>query len=69
MKKFITVVKVILILLLVFVLVGFVILYCVNKTQAQEIIDRVGEYCEKPLPIVGVSLGVVVSADFRFRGI
>ena len=47
------------ILLLVFVLVGFVILYCVNKPQAQEIIDRVGEYCEKPLPIVGVSLGVV----------
>lgn len=59
MKKFIKVVKIILLSLLVLVLGGIVVLYVVNKELASEIIDKVVYYANKPLPIAGVSVTVL----------
>ena len=59
MKNFVKVVKIILLSLLVFVLVGYVVLYIVNNVEAKRIMATVVDYANKPLPIAGVSSTVV----------
>ena len=59
MAKFMKVVKIILISLLVFVLVGYVVLYMVNPELARQIMATVVDYANRPLPIIGVSSVVV----------
>ena len=59
MKKFIKVVKIILLSLLVLVLGGIVVLYIVKPELAKQILDTIVDYVNKPLPIVGVSVVVL----------
>ena len=65
MKKFLSVVKVILIVLLVAVLVGFCVLYLINRELAQEILNTVVDYLNRPLPIVGVSTAVLAVLGWK----
>lgn len=59
MKKFYKVVKIILIVLAVILAVGFSVLYIFNNELAKQIVDRVKDFINKPLPIVGCSLVIV----------
>lgn len=59
MKKFYKVVKIILIVLAVILAVGFSVLYILNNELAKQIVDRVKDFINKPLPIVGCSLVIV----------
>ena len=56
MKKFVKVIKIILLSLAVLILGGFMVLYIVNHELASQILDKVVEYANKPLPVVGVSV-------------
>ena len=59
MKKFLTVVKIILITLLVLALGGYAVLYIVDTERAKAILATAVKYANTPLPIVGVSSIVV----------
>lgn len=59
MKKLYKVVKIIFIVLGVLVAVGFAALYVFNNELAKSIVDRVKDFVNRPLPIVGCSLVIV----------
>lgn len=59
MKKFYKVVKIIFIVLGVLAAVGFAALYIFNNELAKSIVDRVKDFINRPLPIVGCSLVIV----------
>lgn len=59
MKKFMKVVKIILICLAIALGVAFTVLYIVNPEQAKSILDTIMDYANRPLPIIGGSLGLV----------
>lgn len=58
MKKIMKVVKIILICLAVALGIAFVVFYIVNPEQAVSILNAILDFFDRPLPIVGVSLGV-----------
>ena len=59
MKKFMKVVKIILICLAIALGIAFTVLYIVNPEQAKSILDTIMDYANRPLPIIGVSLGLL----------
>lgn len=59
MKKFYKVVKIIFIVLGVLAAVGFAALYIFDNELAKSIVDRVKDFVNRPLPIVGCSLVIV----------
>lgn len=59
MKKFLNVVKAILITLLVLALGGYVVLYVCDKELAKQIMDTVIEYLNTPLPLIGIPTTVL----------
>lgn len=59
MKKLYKVVKIIFIVLGVLAAVGFAALYIFNNELAKSIVDRVKDFINRPLPIVGCSLVIV----------
>lgn len=58
MKKFMKVVKIILICLAIALGIAFTVLYIVNPEQAKSILDTIMDYLNRPLPIIGGSLGL-----------
>lgn len=58
MKKFMKVVKIVLICLAVALGIAFTVLYIVNPEQAKSILDTIMDYANRPLPIIGGSLGL-----------
>ena len=56
MKKFIKVVKIILITLLVLAAVGYAVLYVADIELARSIVDRIKDFIDRPLPIIGGSV-------------
>lgn len=59
MKKFLNVIKAILISLLVLVLGGYVSLYIYDKELAKKILDIVVGYLNTPLPLIGIPTTVL----------
>lgn len=59
MKKFYKVVKIIFIVLGVMAALGFAALYIFDNELAKSIVDRVKDFVNRPLPIVGCSLVIV----------
>ena len=59
MKKFLNVVKAILITLLVLALGGYVVLYVCNKELAKQILDTIIGYLNTPLPLIGIPTTVL----------
>lgn len=59
MKKFMKIVKIIVICLAIALGVAYAILYIVNPEQAKSILDTIMDYANRPLPIIGVSIGLV----------
>lgn len=58
MKKFMKVVKIILICLAIALGIAYTVLYIVNPEQAKSILDTIMDYANRPLPIIGGSLGL-----------
>ena len=65
MKKFMKVVKIILICLAIALGIAFTVLYIVNPEQAKSILDTIMDYANRPLPIIGVSLGLFGGILFK----